>query len=1576
MTIWVYEGCSEAVSEFRKLRMIQMLAQQHNIQLVKSHKMANGSERACSSQYGFIEGESQWKPVENSHYGSEDNLQTHFVHFILPKSDITECSPKMNMILESLFNYSHRDSAAHRKHQFFGVDPTTTDTPVKPSHTLDSIIGHYIVVPRLGTISPWSSKATDIAGICGLASSVERIERGIWYRLHFKSSADRQRFEALMRTEMIFHDRMTQDMIAIDSRSSLLRLGESLLVPYSVDESMKMIKSPSSKLRLLDLGSNPIEVLKEINNAWGLALSIDDIEYLARVYGSTGLNRSPTDAELMMFSQVNSEHCRHKIFNARWIVDGQPQDYSLFDMIRNTYRVNSTGILSAYRDNAAVFEGPVGDRFFPDFHDHQYRIHEEPVHILIKVETHNHPTAVSPFSGAATGSGGEIRDEGAVGQGSKPKASCCGFSVSYLNIPDFIQPWEEGELAENRLGRPAAIASALQIMLEAPIGAAAYNNEFGRPNLCGYFRTFLQAIKNEDNSSHQSIEHRTSSETKFYRGYHKPIMVAGGLGNIRAMHINKQSIMANDCVLVLGGPSMLIGLGGGAASSRGSDASTAELDFASVQRENPEMERRCQEVIDACWSLGVDNPLRSIHDVGAGGLSNALPEMVHDANRGLRCDLASVPSADTQMSPMELWCNESQERYVLAVSPKDLPILQSIAQRERCPYSVVGTVSDTTRLTVDDTRQPLHLPLHVAEDMIHSHSDSLSSMTKPRPVDLDMAILFGKTPKMVRQFTTYPITFRSPSADQPSQDYQREWQQRQHPREDLPQLGVSATNLYRLTPFEEDKMISTHLHEMINRVLRFPTVASKSFLITIGDRSVGGLVTRDQMVGLWQCPVADVAVTATGYSSMTGEAMAMGERAPLAVRNAPASGRMAVAEAITNIAASAIDDIRLVRLSANWMAAAGFVNDDKSLYETVRAVGLEFCSTLGITIPVGKDSLSMKTTWKEKTNDGGISTKIVAAPLSLIVTAFAPVRDVRLTSTPILQHLKVATSLYLINICSPARPRLGGSILTQVFATSVNDNEDYDEATPDIDDPRKLADFFQFIQTLRRHRSDLLLAYHDRSDGGLLTTVCEMAFASRLGFDIDLKNCAIGDNSDIIHELFNEELGAVIQLRDTDEHLVRQVLMELGWPIERFSRLGPVVADSDDLVFRWQGRIMYHEHRSQLHRTWAETSYRLERLRDNPQCADEAWDMLEDNQPKKSLKFVDSSLADPQTRRTIASRRARGELPFELTFDPVARHEILRQERLLLHQVRIEGDGRTLHDSIPRVAILREQGCNGHLEMAYAFYRAGFECIDVHMSDLIGENAEGSSTMVNLDAFVGLAFCGGFSYGDVLGAGEGWAKSILLHSRVREQFAHFFSRPNTFTLGVCNGCQMLAQLKDLIPGADHWPRFTRNRSERFEARVCSVKIHADSPSILLRGMGDSILPIAVAHGEGRAEFVFEDEHHHLESSLSNDPTLTSLCYVDYQGIPTMCYPHNPNGSPNGLAGITSRDGRVTLMMPHPERVVRSVCNTWYPYLSMIDQEERVLDYLPPLDLNSDIAPWQTLFDNARLWVKKHHQLPL
>jgi len=1220
-----------------------------------------------------------------------------------------------------------------------------------------------LVVPRAGTISPWSSKATDIAQVCGLAN-VRRIERGIAYRVHTSAALGKEQLAALA---SCVSDRMTERVLF-----------------QAADAQVLFEHTRPQPLRRVSLAGGRV-ALEKANADLGLALSDDEIDYLLGHFARLG--RDPTDVELMMFAQANSEHCRHKIFNARWIIDGAEQDESLFSMIRYTHARHPQGVLSAYRDNAAVIEGNTGTRWFPDPATGVYRGVVEPIDVLVKVETHNHPTAISPYPGAATGSGGEIRDEGATGRGGKPKAGLTGFTVSALRIPGFERPWESD------FGRPGRIASALEIMIEGPLGAAAFNNEFGRPAIHGYFRTFEQRAPGD--GAHR--EH----------GYHKPIMIAGGLGNVRRGHVEKGEVPVGAQIVVLGGPAMLIGLGGGAASSMGSGASTADLDFASVQRGNAEIQRRAQEVIDRCWALGDANPIVLIHDVGAGGLSNAVPEAVAHSERGGRVDLRKIPSAEPGMSPMELWCNEAQERYVLAIEPSAIAAFAAIAERERCPFAVIGEIDGTGALTVHD-------PLF---------QDS--------PVDMPLDVLLGKTPRMLRDV-------KSVAPQRRRFDFQ-----------------------------------ALNLREAAYRVLQLPAVADKTFLITIGDRTVGGLISRDSLAGPWQVPVSDVAVTLADYQGHAGEAMAMGERSPVAMLDAPASGRLAVAEAITNILAADIATLGDIRLSANWMAAAGEPGEDAALYATVHAVGKVLCPALGIAIPVGKDSLSMRTRWNE-----GDATRTVVAPVSLIVSAFAPVKDVRRTFTPALRTDVGATSLWLVDL-GAGRNRLGGSALAQVYSQLGDE-------PADLDDPQRLLQFAAALAELRA--AGVVLAYHDRSDGGLFATLVEMAFAGHCGVDV----CLPAARGHALAQLFAEEPGAVLQVRTADEARVAAVFASHNLGAHTL-RIG---APTSDLRVTLEiGDVRFDEAWVDLRRAWSETSWQLRRLRDEPKCADEEY-------------AAASAVDDPG-------------ISVSLAFDPeadVAAPYIARGAR-------------------PAVAVLREQGVNSQVETAAVLDRAGFETHDVHMTDLL-------SGRRSLTEFKGLIACGGFSYGDVLGAGEGWAKSILFHAAVREEFQSFFARPDSFSLGICNGCQMFAALKELIPGTEHWPRFVTNRSEQYESRFTMVEV-LKSPSVVLDGMAGSFLPIAVAHGEGRAEFASE-----AAARACVDSGLVSYRYVRNDRRVADAYPFNPNGSPFAIAALCNADGRITITMPHPERSVRYVQNSWRP------------------DGVGEWSGWMRLFRNARKFV--------
>lgn len=1274
----------------------------------------------------------------------------------------------------------------------------------------------YLVIPRFGTISPWASKATDIAHNCGL-QQVRRIERGIEYTLVLKSGlvggllGGKKSLDDADLTRVLgaLHDRMTETVVA--DVESAYRLFDEL---------------PGKPLQTVDVTGAGRGALVEANSALGLALADDEIDYLVDAF--TQLGRNPTDVELMMFAQANSEHCRHKIFNASWTIDGEAQDISLFGMIKNTHKLNPQGTIVAYSDNAAVMQGAVVERWYPRGADaaQRYDRSTELTHTLMKVETHNHPTAISPFPGAATGAGGEIRDEGATGRGARPKAGLAGFSVSNLQLPAATQAWENARDAAAPLnqrkpgeasaayGRPDRIASPLQIMIDGPIGGAAFNNEFGRPNLGGYFRVYEQNVAGR------------------VRGYHKPIMIAGGIGSIADQHTHKNDLPAGTLLIQIGGPGMRIGMGGGAASSMATGTNTAELDFDSVQRGNPEIQRRAQEVINACWQQGEANPILSIHDVGAGGLSNAFPELVDGAGRGARFELRKIDLEESGLSPREIWSNEAQERYVLAIAPESLPAFEAICARERCPLAVVGVATEARQLELIDDEAP----------------------TQPQPVDMPMEVLLGKTPKLHRDVTRV------------------------------------AT---KLAPVDVTGLV---LDTVALDVLKHPSVASKSFLITIGDRAVGGLTVRDQMVGPWQVPVADCAITAMDYAGNRGEAMTMAERAPLAVIDAPASGRMAVAEAITNIAAAPIAALDRIKLSANWMAACGSPGEDAVLFDTVRAVGMELCPALGLGIPVGKDSLSMRTQWRE-----GDVAKEVVAPVSLIVSAFAQVEDVRGHLTPQLRKPAEAGDSVLIAIdLGRGRNRLGGSILAQV-------TQQVGDSVPDVDDAEDLKRFFNAIQSLNAQRK--LLAYHDRSDGGLFATVAEMAFAGHTGvsLNIDMLTLDSGESADYgdakdwakqtsgrrddatLRALFNEELGAVIQVAASERDTVLQTLREFG--LSACSHVIGTLNERDEIEIYRDAKKIYSQPRITLQQAWSEVSWQIARMRDNPDCADAEYAAIAD-------------AGDPG-------------LNPHLTFDPhqdVAAPMIATGKR-------------------PRVAVLREQGVNSHLEMAYAFDRAGFEAYDVHMSDLL----EGRATLAD---FAGAVACGGFSYGDVLGAGEGWAKTIQFNPVLADMFNAFFHRADTFALGVCNGCQMMSSLASMIPGAQDWPRFTRNKSEQFEARLSLVEVQA-TPSLFFTDMAGSRIPVVVSHGEGYADFSQQGD---------TGRVLTALRYIDNRGAATERYPFNPNGSPGGLAGATTADGRFTVLMPHPERVFRTNQMSWHPQAWRGEHGD---------------SPWMRIFRNVR-----------
>ncbi|CAG4916016.1 phosphoribosylformylglycinamidine synthase [Paraburkholderia gardini] len=1282
---------------------------------------------------------------------------------------------------------------------------------VKERGTTETVL----VVPRFGTVSPWASKATDIALHCGL-SNVRRIERGIEYTVILKSGllGGKKALSDEARAAVVaaLHDRMTESVAP--SRDHAMHLFDEL---------------PAKPLQTVDILKEGRTALEAANTELGLALADDEIDYLVDAFSK--LDRNPTDVELMMFAQANSEHCRHKIFNADWTIDGKRQDISLFNMIRNTEKLNPQGTIVAYSDNSSIMAGGMAERWFPrkpgpsgDMAEH-YGRHTELTHTLMKVETHNHPTAISPFPGAATGAGGEIRDEGATGRGARPKAGLAGFTVSNLDLPDARETWENARDAaqpvahrneadtQEAYGRPDRIAAPLQIMIDGPLGGAAFNNEFGRPNLGGYFRVYEQNVAGR------------------VRGYHKPIMIAGGIGNISDQHTHKHDLPEGSLLIQIGGPGMRIGMGGGAASSMATGTNTAELDFDSVQRGNPEIERRAQEVINGCWQLGENNPILSIHDVGAGGLSNAFPELVDGADKGARFELRKVQLEESGLSPREIWSNEAQERYVLAIAPADLPMFEAICERERCPFAVIGVATAERQLQLVDTDK------HNAD----AHE----------PVDMPMEVLLGKPPRMHRDVK----------------------------RETVALQPVDVTHV--------------NLSEVAVSVLRHPTVASKSFLITIGDRSVGGTSVRDQMVGPWQVPVADCAITAADYAGFRGEAMTMAERTPLAVIDAPASGRMAVGEAVTNIASAPIASLDKLKLSANWMAACGSPGEDAALYDTVKAIGMELCPALGIGIPVGKDSLSMRTKWEDR----GVAKEVVA-PVSLIISAFAPVEDVRRHLTPQLRRVSEVGDTVLIAIdLGRGKNRLGASILAQV-------TQQVGDTVPDVDDPEDLKRFFNAIQSLSADGK--LLAYHDRSDGGLWATVAEMAFAGHVGVSLNVDMLVLDPNHEFdygdakdwakqtsgrrddrtIRALFSEELGAVVQVRAADRDTVLGALREHG--LSACSHVIGKPNERDTLEVWRDAKKIYEAPRTELHRAWDEVSWRISRLRDNPACADAEHDTLLD-------------AADP------------GITP-HLSFDPaedVAAPFISRGAR-------------------PRVAILREQGVNSHLETAYAFDRAGFDAYDVHMSDLLS----GRATLAD---FAGAVACGGFSYGDVLGAGEGWAKTIRFNPQLADMFATFFSRADTFALGICNGCQMMSSLASMIPGAEAWPKFTRNKSEKFEARFSMVEVQP-SPSIFFDGMEGSRIPVAVAHGEGFADF-----------SQQGDASRAAVAmrYVDNRGEATEQYPFNPNGSQQGITSVTTADGRFTVLMPHMERVHRTVTMSWHP------------------EGWGEASPWMRVFQNAR-----------
>lgn len=1235
----------------------------------------------------------------------------------------------------------------------------------------------FLVIPRIGTISPWASKATDIVHNCGM-NKVIRVERGTLYELILEeerelSAEERQQVAALL------HDRMTESVVDDD-----------------IDPSVVFSDAKGEPMRSIDILSEGQKALEKANVELGLALSSDEIDYLVKNF--TELKRNPTDVELMMFAQANSEHCRHKIFNAKWTIDGVDKEDSLFGMIRKTHKAHSEGTIVAYSDNAAVFEGAPVPRLYPRGNDEadgsrSYTSELEPTHSVFKVETHNHPTAISPFPGAATGSGGEIRDEGATGRGARPKAGLTGFTVSALRIPGKEQSWENDKDVScdgtplPYYGASSRMASALDIMTDGPLGGAAFNNEFGRPNVLGYFRAFEANVGG------------------VHYGYHKPIMLAGGIGNIRDDQTHKLALPKGTLLIVLGGPGMRIGIGGGAASSMSAGSNSEALDFASVQRGNPEMERRAQEVIDRCWEAAENNPILAIHDIGAGGLSNAMPELADLSGKGAKLDLNKVPLEETGMSPLEIWCNESQERYALAVDPARIEQFDRYCKRERCPYAILGEISDDDMLVVerDKGQEPA--------------------------VDMPMGVLLGKTPKMHRTV------------------------------EHIDNLAMTANT-------------SVDTKEALYKVLRHPTVGNKRFLITIGDRTVGGLVARDQMVGPWQVPVADAAVTAVSYASFTGEAMAMGEKTPLAISNAAAASRMAIGEALTNLVSADVNLDRII-LSANWMGACGALGQDAKLYDAVKAAS-DFCCELGVSIPVGKDSLSMKTSW----TDGHGEQKTVMSPISLVVSAAAPVGDIRNNLLPLFADNVTDSSLILIDL-GRGKDRMGGSVYTQV-------TQQFDSTTPDVEDPKELKECLKVLRDLASKGA--ILAYHDRSDGGLVTTLCEMMFASHTGVEVVADALVCGGKS-LNEALFNEELGAVIQVVKGRTYEISKAFEAVGLE-DCLVYLGNLTS-GDCLNIYVEGKCVLSESRVELQKAWEEVTWQMARRRDNPACADSEYKLIEDVHHKG--------------------------LTLTMGFNP--------EENIA--SVYINSSVK------PKVAILREQGVNSQNEMASAFQQAGFDPIDVHMTDLIEGRAD-------LSTFNGLAVCGGFSYGDVLGAGGGWAKSVLYHSKLQSMFRRFFENPQTFTLGVCNGCQMVSQLKDLIPGASKWPIFVRNLSEQFEARLVNVKI-MDSPSIFFKGMAGATLPIVNSHGEGRAYWLNPDDE---------TKAFVAACYVDSKQEPTEVYPLNPNGSHMGKTSFTSADGRATIIMPHPERSWRAVQLSWRS------------------PLLKDVSPWARIFQNARVWI--------
>jgi len=1322
-------------------------------------------------------------------------LQAIWVHYVASNQEL---SAEQVAVLDQLLEYGAYPESSDELYA------TCVKAIMNGSGSDDPNTLLLYVAPRPGTISPWSSKATSIAQVCSLGDNVKRVERGLLFAISFDGPVPT---EGVSNPDSL-HDRMTETLSS-----------------SSPDFETMFAQLPPAPLERVEILSNdksdPRSALEDANKTLGLALDKNEIDYLIDAY-TNQLKRNPSDVELFMFAQVNSEHCRHKQFNADWTIDGVKKPRSLFSMIRNTHNAHPKYVVSAYSDNAAVMEGEEGAVWAPNDATGEWTQIKEKVHYLGKVETHNHPTAVSPYPGAATGSGGEIRDEGAVGRGSKPKTGLSGYSVSDLLIPDHVQPWELD------VGKPAHLASALDIMLEAPIGSAAFNNEFGRPCTTGYFRTLTTNLPISE------------TETEL-RGYHKPIMLAGGVGTVRPQHALKSEglVSAGAHLIVLGGPAMLIGLGGGAASSIQSGEGSVDLDFASVQRGNAEVQRRAQEVINTCTSLGEDNPIQLIHDVGAGGLSNALPELVGDAGFGARFELREIDNADRSLSPLQIWCCEAQERYVMAVAPNRLDQFVKIAKRERCGFSVVGKAVEDKRLVLMDR----------------------DSKDEPTPIDLPMSILFGKVPKMHRIVDSRKLVL--PAFDSSLSKY-------------LPEVAPSAV-----------------LENAVDRVLALPSVGSKSFLITIADRTVGGLTIRDQMVGPWQTPVADVSVSATSLTAgiKTGEAMAMGEKPTLALINPAASARMAVAESLMNIAAASLPGrLSRVRLSANWMAAGNHPGEGAGLYEAVEAIGMELCPELGISIPVGKDSMSMKTKWDKKE---------VTAPISCVITAFSTVNDISSTWTPALRRPEEVgeTVLMFVDLAN-GKKAMGGSAIAQVFGQVGNE-------APDVRDTEAIKDFYHAVEQL--HESDIVLAYHDRSDGGLFTTVVEMMFAGRCGASLSLdKITKSGRPQDLIETLFNEELGAVFQIRKKDENQFRGVFAPLT-PIT----VGTVTKQPKQELSIWNGAdCVYRAARSTLQQKWTNTSWAMQKLRDNPACADSEKENINDDQ-------------DPG-------------LKYNLTFNP--KDNILPPTSWVTSQVMAK----------PRVAILREQGVNGQAEMAFAFSVAGFSPIDVHMTDIL-------SGRVSLAGFAGLAACGGFSYGDVLGAGQGWAKSVLLHENTRQEFKNFFERKDTFALGVCNGCQFLSRLTDIIPGAENWPTFERNLSEQYEARVCEVEVSdsaADkNPSVFLHGMNGSKLPIVVAHGEGRAQFPSNGAS---TAQTLIEQGLVSVRYLDNYHKPTERYPFNPNGSPQGIAGVRTPDGRVLAMMPHPERTILKEAVSYAPTNQSKDWGE--------------FGPWVRMFKSARRWV--------